>query len=353
MERTKIHIIRRLALALLSILTVALSSVTVSAQPQDKVSGKVLDENGEPLAGASVMIRDTKTGTTADMDGQYSIAAPGSGESYVLVFQYLGMKSKEIAVSSQRIVNVRLEQDNELEGSVIVGAYGTKQRREDLIGSAYQVNSDQLKDKPKTRIDNLLQGLVPGMTIDPNTDAAGTTRSRYETRIRGEASLNASNEPLWVIDGVPMYTGGNTNLIPGMSYTVSPLSYLNPDDIESITVLKDADQVTIYGADGSNGVILVTTKSGNKNKPLSVSARLNFGVSSIDRSTMFKMMNAEQYMTVAKEAWTNAGNKMESFPYQDNDYNSYSTTSTYWPDEYLGIGTDLYADISLTRKRPS
>ncbi len=348
MKRTKTIIIRRLALTLISVFTVALSSATASAQSQDKVTGKVLDENGDPLAGASVMIRGTRTGSTADIDGQYSIVAPGSGESYVLVFQYLGMKAKEVAVSTQRVVNVRLEQDNELEGSVIVGAYGTKQRREDLIGSAYQVNSDQLKDKPKTRIDNLLQGLVPGMTIDPNTDAAGSTRDRYETRIRGEASLSASNEPLWVIDGVPMYTGGNTNLIPGMSYTVSPLSYLNPDDIESITVLKDADQVTIYGADGSNGVILVTTKSGSKNKPLSVSARVNFGVSSIDRSTMFKMMNAEQYMTVAKEAWTNAGNKMESFPYQDNDYNSYSTTSTYWPDEYLGIGTDLYADISLT-----
>lgn len=196
MKRMKTIIIRRLALTLLSIFTVALTSATASAQPQDKVTGKVLDENGEPLAGASIMIRDTKTGTTADIDGQYSIVAPGSGESYVLVFLYLGMKTKEIVVSTQRVVNVRLEQDNELEGSVIVGAYGTKQRREDLIGSAYQVNSDQLKDKPKTRIDNLLQGLVPGMTIDPNTDAAGTTRNRYETRIRGEASLSASNEPL-------------------------------------------------------------------------------------------------------------------------------------------------------------
>lgn len=165
----------------------------VTDKVADKVTGKITTADGEPLAGASVMIRGTKIGTTADIDGSYSISAPGEGESYVLVFQYLGMKAKEITVSSQRSLNVRLEEDNELEGSVIVGAYGTKQSREDLIGSAFQVNADQLKDKPKTRIDNLLNGLVPGMSIEPNTDAAGTTRSRYETRIRGEASLSASN----------------------------------------------------------------------------------------------------------------------------------------------------------------
>ena len=317
-------------------------------QNTDRVTGRIMAADGEPLAGASVMIRGTKIGTTADADGNYSIKAPEEGESYVLVFQYLGMRTTEIAVSTQRKLDVRLEEDNQLDGSFIVGAYGTKQSREDLIGSAFQVNADQLKDKPKTRIDNLLSGLVPGMTIEPNTDAAGTTRSRYETRIRGEASLSASNEPLWVIDGVPVYTGGRTNQMAGTSYTVSPLSYLNPDDIESITVLKDADQVTIYGADGSNGVILVTTKSGAKNKPLAVSARVNFGVATIDKSTEFRMMSQKQYLEVAKEAWANAGNNLSTFPYQDNEYNSYSTTDTDWSKEYLGVGTDLYADVSLT-----
>lgn len=312
------------------------------------VSGCISADDGEPLAGASVMVKGTTIGTNADIDGSYSIKAPATAEGYILVFQYLGMKTQEIKITSARTLNVVLEQDNELEGSVIVGAYGTKQTREDLIGSAYQVGSDQFKDKPKARIDNLLTGLVPGMTIESNADYAGSTRTRYETRIRGEASLSASNEPLWVVDGVPMYTGNRTNQVPGMSYTVSPLSYLNPDDIESITVLKDADQVTIYGADGSNGVILVTTKSGSNNKPLRVSATLNFGVAAIDKSTMFKMMNAEQYMTVAKEAWINAGYKASAFPYQDNDYNSYSTTDTYWPDEYFGIGNTIYADVSIT-----
>ncbi len=324
------------------------SSFQTTNKQQDIVKGRITTADGEPLAGAGVMIKGTGNGTTADIDGYWQIQAPGKGESYILVFQYIGMQTKEVEVSTQRTLNIRLEQDNELDGSVIIGAYGTKQSREDMIGSAFQVNADQLKDKPKTRIDNLLGGLVPGMSIEPNTDAAGTTRSRYETRIRGEASLSASNEPLWVIDGVPMYTGGRTNQMAGTSYTVSPLSYINPDDIESITVLKDADQVTIYGADGSNGVILVTTKSGMKNKPLAVSARVNFGVATIDKSTEFRMMSQEQYLTVAKEAWTNAGNSLKSFPYQDNDYNSYSTTDTDWSKEYFGIGTNIYADVSLT-----
>lgn len=334
---------------LLSILLGTCSGAFSFAQTKaNVVSGRISADDGEPLAGASVMVKGTTTGTNADIDGSYSIKAPATAEGYILVFQYLGMKTQEIKVTSARTLDVVLEQDNELEGSVIVGAYGTKQTREDLIGSAYQVNSDQLKDKPKARIDNLLAGLVPGMTIESNADYAGSTRTRYETRIRGEASLSASNEPLWVVDGVPMYTGNRTNQVPGMSYTVSPLSYLNPDDIESITVLKDADQVTIYGADGSNGVILVTTKSGANNRPLRVSATVNLGVAAIDKSTMFKMMNAEQYMTVAKEAWVNAGYKAAAFPYQDNDYNSYSTTDTYWPDEYFGIGNTIYADVSIT-----
>lgn len=180
MKWTRQNFYGRFALAFLCLLFSApvsrASEVFAGSNPSnvtdkvaDKVTGKIMTADGEPLAGASVMIRGTKIGTTADIDGNYSISAPGEGESYVLVFQYLGMKTQEITVSRQRSLDVRLEEDNELEGSVIVGAYGTKQSREDLIGSAFQVNADQLKDKPKTRIDNLLSGLVPGMSIEPNT----------------------------------------------------------------------------------------------------------------------------------------------------------------------------------------
>lgn len=318
--------------------------------PQGRlVKGTVTSNDGEPLAGAFVYVKNSKLGVNTDLDGHYEIAAPMEGKSYVLVFQFLGMTTKEFTVSGPKTLNVSLMDDSSLEEAVIVGAYGVKQKKEDMIGSAFQVNADALKDKPKARIDNILNGLVPGLLVENNTDAAGSTRGRLNVRVRGNASLSASNEPLWIIDGVPTYTGGRTNLMPGMSTSVSPLSLIDPNDIESITVLKDADQTTIYGANGANGVILVTTKRGVAgNMPLKVSATVNYGVAAPDKSTMVKVMNASQYLDVAKEAWVNGGNKMSDFPYQDNDYNSYSTTSTDWFNEYIGLGSTLYASLSLS-----
>lgn len=318
--------------------------------PQGRlVKGTVTSNDGEPLAGAFVYVKNSKLGVNTDLDGHYEIAAPMEGKSYVLVFQFLGMTTKEFTVSGPKTLNVSLMDDSSLEEAVIVGAYGVKQKKEDMIGSAFQVNADALKDKPKARIDNILNGLVPGLLVENNTDAAGSTRGRLNVRVRGNASLSASNEPLWIIDGVPTYTGGRNNLMPGMSTSVSPLSLIDPNDIESITVLKDADQTTIYGANGANGVILVTTKRGVAgNMPLKVSATVNYGVAAPDKSTMVKVMNASQYLEVAKEAWVNGGNKMPDFPYQDNDYNSYSTTSTDWFNEYIGLGSTLYASLSLS-----
>lgn len=319
------------------------------AQQADKVSGTVSSVEGEPLTGVFVYVKGTKTGVSTDLDGNYTIAAPAKGKSYILVFQYLGMETKEVPVDSAQVLDVVLQGDNALEESLIIGAYGVKQKRADMVGSAFQVNSDKLKDKPKTRIDDLLNGLVPGLLVENNADYAGSTRARFNVRVRGDASLSASNEPLWIIDGVPTYTGGRTNAMPGVSSTVSPLSFMDPNDIESITVLKDADQTTIYGANGANGVILVTTKRGAaSNQPLKVSVTLNSGVAAPDKSTMFKMMNASQYLEVAREAWVNGDNKLSDFPYQDNDYNTYSTTSTDWFDEYIGMGSTLYASLALS-----
>ena len=325
-------------------------AVAQTQSRQDRVvKGTVTSNDGEPLVGAFVYVKNSKQGVNTDVDGHYEIAAPAEGQSYTLVFQFLGMTTKEFTVSGPKTLNVKLSDDSSLEEAVIVGAYGVKQKKEDMIGSAFQVNADALKDKPKARIDNILNGLVPGLLVENNSDAASSTRGRLNVRVRGNASLSASNEPLWIIDGVPTYTGNRNNLMPGMSTAVSPLSLLDPNDIESITVLKDADQTTIYGANGANGVILVTTKRGVAgNMPLKVSATVNYGIASPDKSTMVKVMNASQYLEVAKEAWVNGGNLMSDFPYQDNDYNSYSTTSTDWFKEYMGLGSTLYASLSLS-----
>ena len=320
----------------------------VFAQKSFKVSGTVTDTAGEPIVGVSVICPANKQGTITDGDGAFNIQA-ASGTA-VLQFSFLGYKTQDYQLKGDHVVYVTLEDDAEvLENALVVGAYGTKQRREDMVGSAFQVNSNELKYKPKARVDNLLEGLVPGMSIENSSDSGGSTRDRFNVRIRGQSSLYGSSAPLWVVDGVPMYTGTSSGQMPGVSQTVSPIGMLDPNDIESITVLKDADQTTIYGANASGGVIVVTTKKGSAgNEPLKLNATLNFGVSMPDKSTMVKVMNAEQYMEVAKEAWTNAGNLLSNFPYRDNYYNSYSTTSTDWFDAYIGTGSTLYASLSAT-----
>ncbi len=316
-------------------------------QSNNQVRGIVTDKAGEPIPGVFVQIKGTKTAVMTDAQGKYSIEAPALGKKYVLLFQYVGMSDKSVTVSKATTINVVLESDSNLDASVIVGAYGAKQKREDLVGSAFQINSDQLKNLPKDRVEDLLQGAVPGMKVEANSDYAGSPRTRYNIRVRGTSSMSASSEPLWIVDGVPMYTGSSTNTMPGMSYTVSPLSYINPDDIESMTVLKDADQTSIYGANGSNGVILITTKSGSYNTPLRLTANVSYGISMPDYSTMFKMMTADQYREVAQEAWVNAGNDMKDYPFVDNPYNSYSTTSTDWARLYLSPASTVNASLSL------
>lgn len=319
------------------------------AQPADNnLTGRVVDEQGEPLIGVSVYIRGTSVGTTTDIDGTYTLPL-GNRQKAMISFSYVGMKSQDISISnSQRKLDAKMQSDTDLE-TVIVQGYGRVQKREDLVGSAFQINAKDMEFKPATRLENILDGMIPGLTIDPNTDGADAVRSRMNIRIRGEASLGASNEPLWIIDGVPVYTGGATNMVAGMSTTISPLSFINPADVESITVLKDASEVAIYGADGANGVILVTTKGGKLgNKATTVTATLRFGIKAIDESTRFKTLNASQYLAYAKEAWANSGNDMRLFPYQDNELNSYSTTDTDWHKLYYGIGNTMQADVSIS-----
>ena len=332
----------------LSICLLLLFPSLLWAQKGFRVTGIVTDAGGEPVTGVSVVCSANRQGIVTDQEGQYSILAD-SGEG-TLVFSFIGMKTRSVRVQNRSRIDIVMEEDVEtLENALVVGAYGTTQRKEDMVGSAFQVNASDLQNKPKARIDAILDGLVPGMSIENVSDSGANTRDRFNVRIRGQSSLYGSSAPLWVVDGVPMYTGTASGQMPGVSYTVSPIGMLDPNDIESITVLKDADQTTIYGANASGGVILVTTKKGTAgNEPLRISSTVNYGVSAPDKSTMVKLMNAERYMEIAKEAWTNAGNLLSNFPYQDNDYNSYSTTSTDWFDEYIGLGSTLYASLSAT-----
>ena len=301
--------------------------------------GCVRDTGGETLVGVFVQVKGTKTGTTTDLDGNWSLNLQGP---CTLVFQYIGMENQELKVDKAGTYNIVMKGDNTLDEVVITAGYGLAQKRSDMTGSAFQVESTQLQSLPAARVDNLLQGMVPGLAIEESTSSAA--RTRYTIRVRGDASLNANSEPLWIVDGVPIYTGSQGS-IAGMSYTVSPMSFINPDDIESITVLKDAATTSIYGADGANGVILVTTKQSKGDGKLHITSSLKYGIANVDKSTRMKLCNAEQWWGLAKESWVNAGYDLANFPYQDNYLNSYTTTDTNWYDVYQGTGSN--SEISL------
>lgn len=326
-----------------------IDKIEIASQKENEglVTGQVIDQDGSPLVGVTVYIKGTLRGVVTNIDGNFAIKT-GAIKSLYLVFSFVGMKQQEVLTESGAKLKVVMHEDKQLIDDVVVrGAYGTAQKRSDMVGSAYQVTTKQLETLPSARVDLLLDGLVPGIQIEPNTDSPASIRSRYNVRVRGSASLSASNEPLWIVDGTPIYTGDRTNMVPGMSASISPLTFINPDDIESITVLKDASATSIYGANGANGVILVSTKSGKQGKArFKVTAR--YGVSKISESTKFKVLNAEQYMELAKESYQNAGLDMRYFPFQDNELNSYSSTSTDWYDVYYGIGSNMQGNLSLT-----
>lgn len=308
------------------------------------LKGKVTDEHGEPLAGAMVMLKGTTTGTMTDSDGRYELLVPQGKKDLSVIFSYLGMVQQEHPFTGQAVLNIQMVADNEIEAAVIDVGYGLLQKREDLTGSAFEVKSVDIAKKPAARIDNLLAGIVPGLVVNEDKSSG---RTKVSIRIRGEGSLSASCEPLWIIDGIPVYTGSSTNSVYGTSYSVSPLSFLNPDDIESMTVLKDAATTTIYGADGANGVILVNTKKAQSGKTV-YNASVRYGISRVDRSTTLKVLNADQWWQVAEEAWTNAGKSMSIFPYQDSEYNSYSTTDTDWFDVYMRTGHTAEARLTAS-----
>lgn len=313
------------------------------------VTGRILDNEKQTLPGASVKRRDKPdAGVVSDLDGFFSLSIPADGH-VVLTVSFVGMESKEVVVTPEtKHLDIQLNPSEvKLKDFVVVGAYGTQQKRSDLVGSAFQVNAKQLETLPIGRLDNLLDGMVPGLKIDYNTDLASNTRPRYNIRVRGSASLSASNEPLWIVDGVPVYTGDRTNLVPGMSMSISPLSYYNAEDIESITVLKDAATTSIYGADGANGVILVTTKKGSGAQKTSLTVSSRFGVSKINEATRFKVLNADQYRMLAMEAYRNAGRDMALFPFQDNAMNTYSTTETDWSKVFYDLGNTRQTSLTL------
>jgi TonB-linked SusC/RagA family outer membrane protein len=315
---------------------------TKTTQQEILVKGTVTSKGnpGQPnqtMPGVVITVKGTKKVATTSATGAYSIQAPANG---TLVFSMIGYGTKEVAVSGNKTIDVLMTESASELNEVIVTAYGTSEKKENQIGSAYVVTAKELERKPVDRIDKLLEGLVPGLQYDVQDGSTSSIRPRYQTRIRGEASFGASNEPLWVIDGVPLNTGNQTNQILGVETSISPLTYLNPNDIESVVVLKDATATSIYGANGSNGVILITTKKGIAGKK-SLSYGFRTGLNLINNSR-FHVLNADEYRELYRESYVN------NTTLDQSKMPDLGTTNTDWYDEFFRTGVTTNHDLSFS-----
>ncbi len=268
------------------LLTFLLFCMTTAAIAQTAVSGKVTDEkDGSGLPGVSILVKGTNTGTQSDVNGAYKINVPANA---TLVFTYVGKTTKEIAVGNQAVVNVKLADDTQALSEVVVIGYGT-QKKKDLTGSISSITSEDFVKGPIINAEQLVNGKLAGVQI---TQGSGQPGAGSQIRIRGGSSLNASNDPLFVIDNVPVDNNG-------ISGAASPLNFINPADIESISILKDASAAAIYGSRAANGVILITTKKGKKGDQLNVNFSTLWTVG--QKINQIDVLSANSFRTVVND----------------------------------------------------
>lgn len=285
------------------------------------VSGTVVDENGDPLPGVAVLVKGTTKGGTTNFDGEYKINL-AEGED-ILVVSYIGYQPQEIVVGSQSKIDIQLEVDSEQLDEVVVIGYGSV-KKEDATGAIETVNANDFNQGAITSPQDLLNGKVAGVNI---TTSGGAPGAGSTIRIRGGSSLSASNDPLIVIDGVPIDTEG----VAGMQ---NPLNSVNPNDIETFTVLKDASATAIYGSRASNGVILITTKKGTAGK-IKIDYTGNVSVS-IPRGEI-DVLNANEYRDLTKSLYPSLTDQI-------------GTSSTDWQSEVLSpsVSTDHNVSVAGT-----
>tara|TARA_R110000751_G_scaffold93282_2_gene182254 strand:- start:22826 stop:26059 length:3234 start_codon:yes stop_codon:yes gene_type:complete len=313
---------------------------------QSTITGNVVDANGAPLPGVNVLEMNTSNGVVTDFDGNFSITANSSNA--ILVFSYIGFVKKEIAVGGQSNIRVILEEDVSNLDEVVVVGYGT-QLKKDLTGSITRVDMDEVSQPSIASFDQMLQGKVAGVQISQTSGAPG---GNINILVRGMSSITGGNEPLYVVDGFPIGGGGNsdfgsygTNLYSAAGIAgntqqrINPLGSINPSDIESIDILKDASATAIYGSRGSNGVIIITTKRGKVGKS-EISVEASLGMQSV--ANKLDMLNSPQYAEFVAQgrdnAWVFAGGNAD-------DPNSVRSGATQVPSAFrnpssISVDTD-------------
>ena len=259
-------------------------AVSIGAYAQKTVTGTVTDETGAPLPGVNITVKGSFVGSVTNVDGNYSLTGLEGNET--LVFSFVGMLSKEIAIDGKTEINVQLAMDAIGLEEVIAIGYGTVKKKIDVSSSISSVKSDVYLDRPVTNFAQGIKGNVAGVVISNNNAAPGGGSNIV---IRGISSVNASNAPLYVVDGQPLPDSYNENR--------SPINFINPADIESIEILKDAASGAIYGTRAANGVVLITTKRGKFGKP-KIGVRGIYGVQIALRE--MDVLNSEDFIGFTK-----------------------------------------------------
>ncbi|MFZ6009448.1 MAG: SusC/RagA family TonB-linked outer membrane protein [Bacteroidota bacterium] len=255
------------------------------------VSGNVKDESGLALPGVNVLVKGTTIGTVTDANGSFALAVP-SNES-ILVFSFIGYLTKEVAVNGQTVIDVQLSADVKTLSEVVVIGYGT-QKKSDLTGAVSSVKAEEIMERPAASLNQSLAGRITGVWINTNSGRPG---GQTNVRIRGFSSINTSNNPLYVVDGVILPVGTQTQ-------NSNSIDFINPSDIASVEVLKDASATAIYGARGANGVILITTKRGSSTGGR-ITYDLQVSVPTIGPKRV-EMLNAQEFIQVEDLAYKNA-----------------------------------------------
>lgn len=262
------------------------------------ITGKVTGANGDALPGVNIFIKSTTTGTISDFEGNYRLSVPETSE--IMVFSFIGYLSVEEPINNRSVINVVMQEDTRQLDEIIVTGYSS-QKKADVIGAIGSLNPALVKDMPLTGLDQALQGQVSGVSV---TQSSGTPGGGIMVRIRGNSSISSSNRPLYIIDGIPVRDGSlSTRSFGGQNDNA--LATLNPNDIESIEILKDASAKAIYGSRAANGVVIITTKRGKAGAPTTFEIDVQRGI--IDPTNTIEVLNAKELLQLQREALSNAG----------------------------------------------
>lgn len=310
----------------------------VNRRLQKQVSGKVTDQDGLPIVGATVLIKGTTSGIATDFDGNYTLMVPDPAN--VLVFSSLGFETQEVTVANQTTINVTLEEDiNELDEIVINAGYYKVSQRE-TTGNISRIAAKEVEKQTVTNPISILQGRVPGINVLQNSGLPGAS---FDILIRGTNSITANNAPFYIINGVPFTTNSLTTVGGTILPNANPLNSINPNDIESIEILKDADATAIYGSRGANGVVLITTKKGKKGK-FRTELNYSYGLGEINNGV--DLLNTEQYLEMRNEAFANDGET--PLPFNAPDILEWDPNRDIdWQEELIG-GTSEISNIQAS-----